>query len=67
MITCLQFLLHVISSTLLRLIFKFLRITVGEVFFISFGHVEREEGEGGGGGWGHCFVAYFFTCLTRSS
>ena len=49
MITCLQFLLHVISSTLLRLIFKFLRITVGEVLFISFGHVEREEGEGGGG------------------
>ena len=25
------------------------RITIGEVFFISFGHVGREEGEGGGG------------------
>ena len=28
------------------------RITIGEVFFISFGHVEREEGERGGGGGG---------------
>ena len=28
------------------------RITIGEVFFISFGHVEREEGERGGGGKG---------------
>ena len=28
------------------------RITIGEVFFISFGHVGREEGEVGGGGGG---------------